>query len=121
MKGNSAQNRVHYKGKSDDFIIFVDDPEELKQWRTDKTIPLAQVVDGWKVFVTHRHGAQGHLNSASHQSLDDEFGTHDEDTVFRKILEEGELQVTEVHALSHLPSHPEPAESARQVVFPAKT
>ena len=54
MKGNSAQNRVHYKGKSDDFIIFVDDPEELKQWRTDKTIPLAQVVDGWKVFVTHR-------------------------------------------------------------------
>ncbi len=54
MRGNVAHTKVHYKGQEDDFIVFVDDPEELKKWRKDKSIPLAQVMSGWKVFVTHR-------------------------------------------------------------------
>ncbi len=54
MRGNTAQTKVHYQGSEDDFIVFVNDPEELKKWRNDKSIPLAEVVAGWKVFVTHK-------------------------------------------------------------------
>jgi hypothetical protein len=53
-RGNAAQTKVHYKGKDDDFIVFVDSPEDVKKWKNDKTVPLAQVVSGWKVFVTHK-------------------------------------------------------------------
>lgn len=44
---------MHYKGKNDDFIVFVDSKEAVQEWKKDKSTPLAQVVSGWKVFVTH--------------------------------------------------------------------
>ena len=53
-RGNAAQTKVHYSGSTDDFVVFVDDAEQLKAWKTDKSIPLAQVVAGFKVFVTHK-------------------------------------------------------------------
>ncbi|KAI7366990.1 hypothetical protein KC336_g21243, partial [Hortaea werneckii] len=52
-RGNEAQCKVHYKGKGDDFIIFVDSAQAVRDWKNDKTIALATVVSGWKVFVTH--------------------------------------------------------------------
>lgn len=54
-RGNEQQVKVHYKGKSDDFVIFVESAEAVKQWKGDSSIPLAQVVNGWKVFVTHKY------------------------------------------------------------------
>lgn len=54
MRGNAATTRVHYKGSEDDYVIFVDSPESAYEWRKDKSIPLAQVVNGWKIFVTHK-------------------------------------------------------------------
>ncbi|GAD92954.1 conserved hypothetical protein [Paecilomyces variotii No. 5] len=93
-RANEQQSRVFYKGKVDDFVIFVDDAQALNNWRKDRTIPLAQVVSGWKIFVTHRHGAQGVLDTASNGSLESEFGTHNEDEVVKQILEKGELQQT---------------------------
>lgn len=48
------QIKVHYKGKDDDFIIFIDDIKTANQWKSDKTIPLAQVVSTFKIFVTHK-------------------------------------------------------------------
>jgi len=53
-RGNDQQTKVHYKGTDDDFIIFVESAEAVENWKKDSSIPLAQVVDGWKVFVTHK-------------------------------------------------------------------
>jgi len=94
-RGNAAQTKVHYSGKDEDFIIFVDDPQAVKNWKGDRSIPLAQVVSGFKIFVTHKHGAQGMLDSASKATLDNEFGTTNEDEVLIKILEQGQIQETE--------------------------
>lgn len=53
-RGNEQQTKVHYKGKEDDFVIFVDSAKAVEDWKNDSSIPLAQVVSGWKVFVTHK-------------------------------------------------------------------
>lgn len=54
-RGNDNITKVFYQGKADDFVIFVDDVSTAQKWRNDRTIPLAQVVSGWKVFVTHKY------------------------------------------------------------------
>lgn len=54
-RGNAPQVKVHYAGKDEDFIIFVDDAESVKKWKEDRSIPLAQVVSGFKIFVTHKY------------------------------------------------------------------
>ena len=43
-----------------------------------------------------RHGAQGVLDSASKATLENEFGTNNEDECMMKILEQGAVQETEV-------------------------
>ena len=53
-RGNDQQTKVHYKGTDDDFVVFVDSVDIVKKWREDKSIPLAEVVAGWKIFVTHK-------------------------------------------------------------------
>ena len=52
--GQSQVTKVHYKGKDEDFIVFVESEEQLKEWKADRSIPLAQVVNGFKIFVTHK-------------------------------------------------------------------
>ena len=54
-RGNAGQTKVHYQGKDEDFVVFVDDSQSLKNWINDRTIPLAQVVSGFKVFITHKY------------------------------------------------------------------
>ena len=54
MRGNEAQHKVHYKGSTDDYIIFVDSAQAVRDWKNDKSTPMAQVVSGWKIFVTHK-------------------------------------------------------------------
>ena len=51
-RGQGLQSKVHFKGSPDDFIVFVEDPALLKQWRGDKTIALVEVLDSFKVFTT---------------------------------------------------------------------
>ncbi|KAL8855259.1 MAG: hypothetical protein Q9178_008088 [Gyalolechia marmorata] len=121
-RGNAHQSKVHYQGKEDDFVIFVDDVKSVQNWKDDRSIPLAHVVSGFKIFVTHkydgfhfrpsinaflnqgaamadvpkrRHGAQNAHDEASKQILENEFGTHNEDECMIKILEGGSLQETE--------------------------
>ncbi|KAF2139957.1 uncharacterized protein K452DRAFT_274549 [Aplosporella prunicola CBS 121167] len=94
-RGNAAQVKVHFKGKEDDFVIFVDSIQAVKDWKNDKSVPLAQVVSGWKVFCTHKQGTQGILDGASNSALENEFGTHNEEEVVKKILEQGDVQSTE--------------------------
>lgn len=46
--------KVFFKGTTEDFIVFVDDAATLNEWRKDRSIPLARVLNGWKIFVTHK-------------------------------------------------------------------
>ncbi|KEF56931.1 uncharacterized protein A1O9_07121 [Exophiala aquamarina CBS 119918] len=93
-RGNGPASKVHYKGATDDYIVFVESPEDLESWKKDKSIPLVQVVDSFKILVSHKHGAQGELDTASKSSLENEFGTSNEDDIVKKILEEGQIQTS---------------------------
>lgn len=53
-RGETVQNKVHFKGKDEDFLVFVDDLELYKKWQSDKSIPLAHFISSFKVFGTHK-------------------------------------------------------------------
>ncbi|KAI0135433.1 shwachman-Bodian-diamond syndrome protein [Daldinia grandis] len=94
-KGEATQVKVHYKGKEDDFIIFVDDIETYRKWKNDKSVPMAHFISAFKIFVTHKQGAQGQMDGASKSTLENEFGVSNEDEVIKKILESGTIQESE--------------------------
>ncbi|KKZ63236.1 hypothetical protein GX50_08491 [[Emmonsia] crescens] len=96
-RGNVGVYKVFYKGNNDDFLVFVDDVAILKKWKNDRSTPLAHVVSGFQVFITHRQGAQGIHDTASKAILHSEFGTEDKVACIQKILEKGEVQETENH------------------------
>jgi hypothetical protein len=54
-RGNAPQSKVHYRGKEDDFVIYIEDIESVQKWKGDRSIPLAQVVSGFKIYVTHKY------------------------------------------------------------------
>jgi hypothetical protein len=63
-RGNTAQYKVFHKGTEEDFIIFVDSPKDLAAWKEDRSIPLAQVVSGFKIMISHKYaGLDSHLMS----------------------------------------------------------
>lgn len=51
-RGEATSTKVHYKGKEDDFVVFIDDAKTAKEWLSDKSIPLANFVSAFKIFVT---------------------------------------------------------------------
>ncbi|KAL7790410.1 ribosome maturation protein [Trichoderma ceciliae] len=95
-RGESTQSKVHFKGKQGDFLVFVDDVDTYKKWQSDKSIPLAHFISTFQVFLSHRQGAQGTLDSASKVALAAEFDTDDSDEVIQKILEQGSMQTMEM-------------------------
>jgi len=94
-KGEGQTTKVHFKGKEDDFVVFVESAKAVADWKADKSIPLTQVVDSFKVFVTHKHGAQGTFDAASKSTLENEFGSTKEEHVVQQILEKGNVQESE--------------------------
>ncbi|KAL8987566.1 MAG: hypothetical protein Q9177_003231 [Variospora cf. flavescens] len=76
---------------------MVDDVASVQAWKEDRSIPLAQVADEryFHPQKKNRHGAQNAYDAASKQTLENEFGTHNEDECMVKILEGGSLQETE--------------------------
>ncbi|KAJ2900510.1 hypothetical protein MKZ38_002415 [Zalerion maritima] len=99
-RGEATQYKVHYKGPEteNDFIIFVEDREALNKWREDTSVPLAHVVQSFKVFTTHQQGASGALDGASKQILETEFGTSVDEEVIKTILQKGDVKEMEGHA-----------------------
>ncbi|KAI9893841.1 MAG: hypothetical protein M1814_005394 [Vezdaea aestivalis] len=95
VRGTGTQVKVHYHGTDNDYIVFVEDTQSLEKWKSDSSIPLAQVVSGFKIFETGKQGAQGKLAEASNNMLENEFGTSNEDECLKKILEKGSVQETE--------------------------
>ena len=53
-RGNAPQCKVFLRGNDEDFVIMVDSVEDVQKWKNDRSIPLAQVVSGFKIFVTHK-------------------------------------------------------------------
>lgn len=53
-RGEATKSKIHYKGKTDDFLVFVDDVDTYKKWQSDKSIPLAHFISSFKIFLTHR-------------------------------------------------------------------
>jgi hypothetical protein len=103
-RGGSQQSKVHYKGKTDDFLVFVDDVDAYKKWLTDSSVPQAQFMSSFKIFVTHKQGAQGSYDTASKASLSSEFAPDDkpmkdsevEEHALKKILREGNMQTIDM-------------------------
>ncbi|EPE34945.1 FYSH [Glarea lozoyensis ATCC 20868] len=92
-RGTVQETKIHYRGQNvhDDFIVYTTNVELLQKWKTDKSIPLVDVLDAYQIFVTHKQGAQGILDTASHAELDSEFGTHKIEDVAERILKEGSV------------------------------
>jgi hypothetical protein len=53
-RGGAQKSKVHYKGETDDFLVFLDDLELFKKWQSDSSIPFAHFISPIKVFVTHK-------------------------------------------------------------------
>ena len=98
MRGAATINKVYLKKDGQDFIVLVEDKKSLEEWKGDSSVPLARVVDGFKVFTTHGQGVQGVMDTASKSMLEGAFGTSKEDDVIATILKEGQLQSTSASA-----------------------
>jgi len=55
--GEGATTKVFLATKNDSFVIFVESADIVKKWRKDRSIPLAEVVNGFKIFTTHKYVA----------------------------------------------------------------
>ncbi|KAJ9164911.1 hypothetical protein NKR19_g924 [Coniochaeta hoffmannii] len=98
-RGGAETHKVHYKGKTDDFLVFVDDQAAHKKYLSEpegqKTTPLSQVVSSFQIFTTNKHGAQGEYNTPSDGALENEFGTKVVEDAIKIILAKGEIQENE--------------------------
>ncbi|CAM1507259.1 Fc.00g069000.m01.CDS01 [Cosmosporella sp. VM-42] len=95
-RGETTQTKVHYKGNSDDFLVFIDDVETYKQWLSDKSIPMTHFVSSFQIFLTHKQGTQGTFDTASKSSLASEFDTESLDDAIKIILEKGTVSTSEM-------------------------
>lgn len=87
--------KLHFKGHSDDFVVFAENEDIVHKFRKDKSIPLVEVVEVFKIFVsTGRHGSQGTFDEASNATLQNNFGSEDRDEIIKKIVQEGEIKST---------------------------
>ena len=59
-RGNAIVTKVHYKGNTDDFIVFADSAQDVEKWKNDSSIPLAQVVNSFKIMITHKSVSPTH-------------------------------------------------------------
>lgn len=92
----SDQQRIFYKGKKEDFLVFIDDVDAYEKYTHGVTsIPLSSVVGNFDVYRTiSGNGSTGMLEVASKQNLNEEFGDFGsvEDEIIPKILKSGQLQ-----------------------------
>jgi hypothetical protein len=54
-RGDTSQTKVFLQGKEEDFIVFIDSQRDLEAWKSDRSIPLAQVVSGFKIMISHKY------------------------------------------------------------------
>ncbi|KXN72290.1 DUF1960-domain-containing protein [Conidiobolus coronatus NRRL 28638] len=74
-----------------DIFVYVEDVELLKKWKSDSTIPLAQVVQSFDIFDTDTGSHTGKASKASKSTISNALGTDNPDDAIKKILHEGEI------------------------------
>lgn len=52
VKADGIQSKVHYRAADRDFLVFIDDTAALQKWKSDKSVPLVDVVQSFQVFTT---------------------------------------------------------------------
>lgn len=86
----NTPHKIFYKGKEQDFVIFIEDVELLQKYKKGSTtIPLIDLVGIYKVFTNRQRGSEGVLDEASKSELANEFGKSDIDEAIKIILQEG--------------------------------
>ncbi|KAI9848324.1 MAG: hypothetical protein M1837_000588 [Sclerophora amabilis] len=94
-RGNAGQTKVHFKGDTGDYIVFVESVQALQDWKKDPGLGLTSVAAGhWTIFKT-KQGAQGLLGEASKADLENDFGTKVDTEAVEQILRKGDVQETE--------------------------
>ena len=63
----------------------------IKKWRSDKSIPLVQVVQSFEIFSSETGGHTGYTMRPSKQQLVNYFDTDDVHTILPIILEKGTI------------------------------
>ncbi|PAV21352.1 hypothetical protein PNOK_0397900 [Pyrrhoderma noxium] len=89
-----ALTKVIFKpdSQSTEEYIMIVNGQEYKKWKEGgNSIPLTEVVDSFKIFVSAQ-GKQGHLGEASKQQLENIFGSSKDIVVAEKLLKEGVAQ-----------------------------
>ncbi|KAJ3040323.1 hypothetical protein HK097_002591 [Rhizophlyctis rosea] len=81
-------------GRSMDYFVFAN-PNQVQAWRTDKSIPLVDVVDSFDIFEVGNGGNTGVFSHPSKQALENAFSTSNETDVIQKILTEGKIMASE--------------------------
>jgi len=96
VRGEGTQHKVHIKKNEEDYIIFVESPTIVEEWqKSENTMPLAQVVQSFKVFTSHKQGPQGNLETPSNTMLENDFGTSVVEDIIKVILTDGKIETTE--------------------------
>jgi len=55
-RGNVELTKVLYKGKGNEtYVVIIDSHDDYEKWKKDGSVPLAQVLSGWKIFTTHKY------------------------------------------------------------------
>jgi hypothetical protein len=108
MKGSAELTFVHFRGNTDDWILFIDDVEQYNEWKQTEqagaskddadaetedagfVVPLF-VTGKDEIFITHKHGAQGKKDVASKVEIAAEFGTENRNVAIKQILLQGNL------------------------------
>ncbi|KAI9143548.1 ribosome maturation protein [Paraphysoderma sedebokerense] len=90
---DNAEKVVYHDRKvtTEEFFVITN-PGMVQKWKTDKTIPLVEVVQSFDIF---QHGTGGHEGVAtrpSKQTLLDVFGTKNETEVVEWLLLHGTVQ-----------------------------
>lgn len=51
-RGETTKIDVHLKGNHNDFLVFVDDSDTYRKWKSDRSIPIAHFLSSFNVFTT---------------------------------------------------------------------
>ncbi|KAI5797415.1 ribosome maturation protein [Peziza echinospora] len=100
MRADQPSIRCCYKGETEEFILILTHDNKLAEFRkelkhnpgTNTTVPLTEILDSFTIFTSNPQLGQVPLETPSKATLENEFGTGDQDFMIRKILEFGEVK-----------------------------
>lgn len=88
---SSAQaTKVVYKGADNMEFFVIANAGMVAKWKSDKTIPLIDVVQSFDIHTTTTGGNTGEAIHPSKGVLESTFQTSNKDDIVKKIISDGE-------------------------------